>query len=156
FNPAGDKGSADFDVRHRFVTSFNWDIPFARNLSNGVLKAVFDGWAMNGVVSFRTGFPFTVFDTSQADNDGSQAIRPTVIGTLPDTRGDSQSAAGVGGTFNFLDLSSFAPTPSVNGPFTGTLGRNTFRAPWQQNWNISFFRNIPIKEAIRLQFRAEF
>ena len=37
FNPAGDKGNADFDVRHRFVTSFNWDIPFARGLHNGLL-----------------------------------------------------------------------------------------------------------------------
>jgi hypothetical protein len=156
FNPAGDKGDADFDARHRFVTSFNWDIPFARNLNRGVLKAVLDGWAMNGILSFRTGYPFTVFDTSQADNDGSQAIRPTVVGTLPRPSGDSQPASGVGGTFNYLDLSSFAPTQSVNGPFTGTLGRNTFRAPWQQNWSVSFFRNIPIKEAMKLQFRAEF
>jgi hypothetical protein len=156
FNPAADKGDADFDVRHRFVTSFNWDIPFARNLKSGVLKAALDGWAMNGILSFRTGFPFTVFDTGQVDNDGSQAIRPTLIGTLPQPRGDAQPAASAGGTFDYLDLSSLAPTPSVNGPFMGTVGRNTFRAPWQQNWSVSFFRNIPIKEAIRLQFRAEF
>src|SRR5262249_15056074 len=52
FNPAGDKGDADFDVRHRLVTSFNWDIPFARNLNNGVLKAALNGWAMNGIGNF--------------------------------------------------------------------------------------------------------
>jgi len=156
FNPAGDKGDADFDARHRFVTSFNWDIPFARNLSRGLLKAALDGWAMNGVLSFRTGLPFTVFDTGQADNNGQQAIRPLVNGALPSTQGDSQPTPGVGGTFNYLDLSSFGHTLSVNGPFDGTLGRNTFRAPGIQMWNVSFFRNIPITEKMKLQFRAEF
>src|SRR5262249_38775488 len=57
---------------------------------------------------------------------------------------------------NYLDLSSFGHTPSVNGPFDGTLGRNTFRTPGQQSWSVSFFRNIPIKDEVRLQFRAEF
>ena len=156
FNPAGDKGDADFDVRHRFVTSFNWDIPFAHNLKSGVTKAILDGWAVNGILSFRSGYPFTVFDTGQPNNNGSQAIRPTIVGPIPKTMGDAEPTPGVGGTFNYLDLSSFAPTPSVNGPFTGTIGRNTFRAPWQQNWGVSFFRNINIKEAMKLQFRAEF
>ncbi len=156
FNPAGDKGNADFDVRHRFVASFNWDIPFARNLGNRPLKWVLDGWATNGVVSFRTGTPFTVFDTSQADNDGSQAIRPRVVGPLAQTLDSPRPANGAGGTFDFLDLTGLAPTPSVNGPFTDTLGRNTFRAPGLQTWNISFFRNFKITETMKLQFRAEF
>src|SRR5262249_53727192 len=82
FNPSGDKGNADFDVRHRFVASFNWDIPFARGLDKRPLKLLLDGWAMNGVVSFRTGVPFTVFDTGQADNNGQQPVRPRVVGPV--------------------------------------------------------------------------
>jgi len=154
FNPAGDKGDADFDVRHRFVTSFNWDIPFARDLHSHLLKKALNGWAMNGILSFRTGTPFTIFDTGQANNNGQQAIRPTVNGALP-TVGALTPVAGVGGTFNYLDLSSFVSTPSVNGPFIGTLGRNTFRAPGMQSWNASFVRNIAITESKKLQFRAE-
>jgi hypothetical protein len=156
FNPAGDKGDADFDVRHRLVTSFNWDIPFARNLGNGVLKAALDGWAMNGIISFRTGTPFTVFDTGQADNNGQQTIRPTVIGAVPQVLSSPRPVAGAGGTFDYIVLTGLAPTPSVNGPFIGTLGRNTFRAPGLQTWNVSFFRNISLTESKKLQFRAEF
>ena len=70
--------------------------------------------------------------------------------------GDSMPVPGVGGTFNYLNLSAFAPTGSVNGPFIGTLGRNTFRAPGMQSWNVSFARNILITESKKLQFRAEF
>ncbi len=154
FNPAADKGDADFDVRHRFVTSFNWDIPFAKNLNNGMLKTAFDGWAMNGVLSFRTGVPFTVFDTGQADNNGQQAIRPLATGTIPGTT--LSPSADQGGTFDYLDFTGLSPSLSVNGPFIGTLGRNTFRAPGFQTWNVSFFRNIKVTESKRLQFRAEF
>jgi hypothetical protein len=156
FNPSGDKGNADFDVRHRFVASFNWDIPVARYVGNSLLLLLLDGWATNGVVSFRTGVPFTVFDTGQADNDGSQAIRPRVVGPLAQTLDSPRPAPGAGGTFDFLDLTGLARTPSVNGPFTDTLGRNTFRAPGLQTWNISFFRNFKITETMKLQFRAEF
>ncbi|MFN7943878.1 MAG: carboxypeptidase regulatory-like domain-containing protein [Blastocatellia bacterium] len=156
FNPSGDKGNADFDVRHRFVASFNWDIPFARGLGNRSLKWLLDGWATNGVVSFRTGLPFTVFDTGQPDNDGSQAIRPRVVGPLGQTLDSPRPVNGTGGTFDFLDLTGLAHTPSVNGPFTDTLGRNTFRAPGLQTWNLSFFRNFKITETAKLQFRAEF
>lgn len=154
FNPAGDKGDADFDVRHRFVTSFNWDIPFAKNLRRSLWKDLLNGWGMNGILSFRTGTPFTIYDTSQPDNNGQQAIRPTVNGALPSTT--LQPVPGAGGSFLYLDLSSFLPTPSVNGPFIGTLGRNTFRAPGVQSWNVSFFRNINFTESKKLQFRAEF
>ena len=156
FNPAGDKGNADFDVRHRFVASFNWDVPFAHGLSNRPLKWVLDGWATNGVLSFRTGVPFTVFDTGQADNNGSAPIRPRVVGPLAQPLGSPRPVNGTGGTFDFLDLTGLAHTPSVNGPFTDTLGRNTFRAPGLQTWNMSFFRNFKITEAAKLQFRAEF
>jgi hypothetical protein len=156
FNPAADKGDADFDVRHRFVTSFNWDIPFAKNLNKGVLKTALDGWAMNGVLSFRTGVPFTVFDTGQVDNNVQQAIRPLVTGTAPGKLSPLRPSADQGGTFDYLDFTGLSSTPSVNGPFDGTLGRNTFRAPGIQTWNVSFFRNINVTESKRLQFRAEF
>ncbi|MBS1788638.1 MAG: TonB-dependent receptor [Acidobacteria bacterium] len=156
FNPSGDKGNADFDVRHRFVASFIWDVPFAHGLAQSPLKLLLDGWAVNGVASFRTGVPFTVFDTGQPDNDGSQAIRPRVVGPIGQPFGSPRPVNGTGGTFDFLDLTGLAHTPSVNGPFTDTLGRNTFRAPGLQTWNLSFFRNFKLTETAKLQFRAEF
>ncbi len=143
-------------MRHRFVTSFNWDLPLARNVSNGWLKHALDGWAMNGMVSFRTGAPFTVFDTSQANNNGQQPIRPTVTGAVSSVLSSPTPTSGQGGTFDYLVLTGLGPTPSVNGPFIGTLGRNTFRAPGTQMMNVSFFRNVKLTESKKLQLRAEF
>jgi hypothetical protein len=132
FNPSVDKGNADFDMRHRFVAGFNRDVPFARGLGVRQLELLLDGWATNGMVNFRTGVPSTVFDTGQPDNDGSVSIRQRVMGLLAQPLDSQRPASGVNGTFDFLDLTGPAHTPSVNGPFTCTLGRNRFRTPGLQ------------------------
>jgi len=156
FNPAADRGNADFDVRHRFVGSFNWDVPFASHLQNRVLKALLDGYTTNGVVSFRTGYPFTLFDAAPGTpslNNGQNPIRPVLLGPAPQIGPLTPSGPG---TFNYINFgNAFRSTASVNGPFIGTLGRNTFRAPDLQTENISFFRNIKITESKKLELRAE-
>src|ERR1043166_4210534 len=48
YNPSFDYGPADFDVRHRFVSSVIWQVPFAKN-TTGVTKALLDGWAVTGI-----------------------------------------------------------------------------------------------------------
>jgi len=78
------------------------------------------------------------------------------VGPLGQPLDAPRPVGGTGGTFDFLDLMGLAHTPSVNGPFTDTLGRNTFRAPGLQTWNLSFFRNFKLTETAKLQFRAEF
>src|SRR6185369_9420410 len=64
-NPDLDYGSSDFDVRHRFVSSGIWDIPFARD-TEGVAKYLLDGWQITYIYTARTGSPFTVFDCTTA------------------------------------------------------------------------------------------
>lgn len=150
FNPKGDLGASDFDVRHRFVTSFNWDIPFARN-TKGVMNYILDGWSWNGMLTFRTGYPFSVYDILGADNY-SEPVRPTLIGSMPSTHTGGYLGGGVWG---YLPFDNFGPGPSVNGPFIGAIGRNTFRAPGMQTWNMSFFKTFKIAEGKNLQFRGE-
>ena len=63
FNPELDKGDADFDVRHRFVSSGIWDIPFA-NDTEGWAKHVLDGWQITYIYTARTGSPFSVLSSA--------------------------------------------------------------------------------------------
>jgi Carboxypeptidase regulatory-like domain len=67
--PALDKGSADFDARHRVAVSAVWTLPYAKG-THGFVKQVFDGWEVDPIVTARTGNPFTVFDSSSADFGG--------------------------------------------------------------------------------------
>ena len=53
--------------------------------------------------------------------------------------------------------SPFACEVSVNGPFNGSLSRNTFRQPGMYYQDTAVLKNIPLpKEGMKLQFRAEF
>jgi hypothetical protein len=67
--PALDKGSADFDARHRIALSAVWQLPYAKD-THGFVKQVLDGWEVDPLVTARTGNPFTVFDSSTADAGG--------------------------------------------------------------------------------------
>ena len=48
-----------------------------------------------------------------------------------------------------------ARTPPANAPF-GNLGRNAFRTPGLEQWDLAVNKNFRITEGIKLQFRSEF
>jgi hypothetical protein len=62
FNPNLDKGDADFDSRHRLVTSAIWDVPFLKNAHNPVLRQAFGGWSFAPIFNVYSGNPYTMYD----------------------------------------------------------------------------------------------
>ena len=46
-------------------------------------------------------------------------------------------------------------TPPATAPF-GNLGRNAFRAPGLEQWDLAVNKNFRIRESMKLQFRSEF
>ncbi len=65
FNPALDKGNADYDIRHRIIASAIWTIPGFKD-QHGVIGQVLGGWQIAPIVEARTGTPFTVWDCTNA------------------------------------------------------------------------------------------
>src|SRR6185436_11503264 len=96
YDPALDYGYADYDVRHRFVSSVIWQVPYFKNL-DGIGKTLLDGWTITGIFTARTGTPFTIFDGSNANlaNPRLVANGPLRI-NVTDT--------GNGNFFNYIDL----------------------------------------------------
>ena len=54
-----EKGRSDYDIAHRFVLSYTYELPFARNLT-GPAKVLLDGWQILGIHAFNTGNPYTI------------------------------------------------------------------------------------------------
>src|SRR5207245_9745120 len=75
-HPRLDKGDSDFDLRHRIVFSGTWDLSFARNTS-GIGKRALDGSTVAPIISIRTGFPFTLFDCTEAFTTCPRAFQTT-------------------------------------------------------------------------------
>jgi carboxypeptidase family protein len=146
-----DRGLADFDVDHRFVGSFIYDLPFGRGkrfLSSTpkVVDVALGNWQVNGIATFQRGFPYSITAPDLGnvlDTNGAQ--RGSVIGQAYPS-GFTRSIA------EWFNTAAFVQPPA--GVF-GNTGRNILRAPGINSWNLSLFKNFPIKERANLQLRFE-
>lgn len=159
-------GAADFDLRHRFLTSFVWDLPFFK--SNKILG----GWTVNGVVTLQTGTPFTIYDSSNDVNgDGLFSDRAAFYGgagAKPSGYIDHSQSPADGYLANPLTnkgtnpwtgapISVFDTTVAdfVNGasePVDGYMSRNAMYGPGFANTDFSVSKKFRITEGTALTF----
>jgi hypothetical protein len=163
FNPDLDYGYADFDVRHRFSSSFNWQIPFAKNY-HGVAKQLLDGWAITGLIQAQSGGPYSIFDCTNKGQAGQYCPRLVPAGPIPDSASNVPDPA-IANQFIFVDLSNQIPGNGLSGPFdnrsylppfpSDMTKRNQFRGPGYWNVDMAVHKNFRFNERYSLQLRAE-
>ena len=145
FNWRLDYGRANWDIPHRFVASYNYEIPFFSN-ANRFAKAVLGGWQTNGITTVQSGLPFgSVLGVDQA-NVGQGAQRAN-FGSSP-----ISVDCGSGKLVNCVNISGFA----LPAQFTyGNTPRNFLNGPGTVNFDWSVFKNFTITESLKIQFRWE-
>lgn len=176
--PQLDRGNSVYDVRHRLVLNYVWQLP-GQNL-RGVLGAVLGGWSYNGIWAFQTGPHWQPF------NSKSRKFKATNPGFTTAACGSAATffAAGcinVGGDYN-LDsgkndrpnstMASFDPSrklwetgwagasdvPIFSSPClacTSNLGRNSFVGPGSWYADMTLAKNFKITERFNLKFEAQ-
>jgi len=149
-----DYGPADFDVRHRVVASFNYDLPFL----NG--NRWLGGWAVNGIFSWNTGSPIGLFDSLRDPNkDGTRTDRPQFVGSsgvLHSIVGKEQ-IVGTNHAYVYLDPAQFGVVPVPVGSWTNSnLGRNAIPGPMFTNMDLGVSKSFKITETSKLRFDANF
>jgi hypothetical protein len=147
FNWDKDKGLANFNVRHRFVTSFIWDLPFFRG-SKGLERAMLAGWQLNGILTLQTGIPFTVLAGVDRSFSGVGLDHADVLGPVATYNGSSVNSK----LARYFDTTAFA-LPAL-GTF-GTAGRNTLLGPGLENFDAGLSKDFAVRESKRFQFRWE-
>jgi hypothetical protein len=143
-------GLSVFDVRHRFVASVLYELPFGSGkpfLADGVGAAILGGWQLSTIVNVSSGFPRTAYVGTDRSNTGGGQDRPNVVaGQDPNLPADQRS---VNQWFNTAAY-------SLNGLGTfGDAGRNTFYGPGITNVDASIIRNFRLPANKSLQFRLE-
>jgi hypothetical protein len=140
-----DYGNSNWDIRHRFVASYNYELPFFRR-SNAWARALLAHWQINGVTTLQTGTPFRVFSGGDIANTGAADQRPNLI--APAT-----ANCGAGHLTNCFTASAFA----LPAPFTyGNADRNILHGPGLVTTDLSLFKNIHLHgERAVLQLRFE-
>ena len=149
-----DRGNSGHDMRHRFVHSMNYEMPFGKGRKYGAsmgkaLDMVAGGWDMNMIGVIQTGLPFTpVLNASVSNAGGSRPDRfkdgkidnPTIARWYDTSLGTSASGAAWG-------------TPAI---YTfGNSARNALYGPGRVNFDYSVFKNFMLTERCKLQFRTE-
>ena len=151
-NPAdlrSERGRSSFDVHHRFVFSYGYELPFGKGkrfVSNAgsIAQAIIGGWQLQGISSVRGGLPFTVSATGNISNTQS-GDRPDLIAN-PNLAGRERSID------RWFNPDAFRR----QAPFTfGNAGRDIMSTPMQVVLDMSLFKNFVIDERYTLQFRAE-
>jgi hypothetical protein len=147
-------GPSSFDRRHVLNVYYIYDLPFWKD-QNSAIQNIFGGWQISGASFFRTGVPFSVTRTNDIAGvgDGNFGQPYSLVGDPYGGVTNGQFSNGSGNDQNFvLNPAAFvAPAP---GTF-GNVGRNLFRNPGEQQWDIAFFKNFRLPGTQRLQFRAE-
>jgi hypothetical protein len=150
---ASSRGRSAFDLTHNAVIHYVYEIPFGKSL-HGVLGAVLKGWQTNGILSLRSGFPFSVTVPAgdlNTGNDGSP-VRPD---RLKDGRLDNPTRQLWYDPTAFQRVTCNIPSRQDLCHY-GNAGRNILVSPGQRTLDASAFKNFLITERVHVQFRGEF
>ena len=141
---------SSFDLTHNFVVSYSYEIPFSRAFST-LPKRLTQGWSVAGITRFSTGFPVSISQSGDRSLIGSSGTDvPDQVGqvVIQDPRLGGPTRPNL----------YFAKSAFVSGPLGafGNSNRRFFHGPGLNNWDFSLHKDTRIREAMTLQFRAEF
>jgi hypothetical protein len=151
-NLRAERGPAEFDIRHRAVVSYVWELPFGKGrafLKNAspLGELLFGGWNVTGIHTFQSGLGLTVVQTGGGVlNLGSERRgRPNLIG-------DPEGPQTIDRWFN---TAAFTPLDPARGSVFGSSGVGIIRGPGLVNFDFTFAKNFNVTETKYFQFRTE-
>lgn len=145
YNMAAERGRSSFDVRHRAVVSYSYELPFGRG-------KLYGGWQTLGIWTFQSGRPFTVALNPDFDNSNTgRSVLGFGANDRPNVTGNPVLANPT--PERWFNTAAFAIPP--RGTF-GNAGRNILDGPGLQTFNLSLIKNTYFTERVNLQFRSEF
>jgi hypothetical protein len=150
--PNQNRGSSDFDLRNTFSAALTYDIPAPRG--NALTTAILGGWSLDDVIQAWSAPPVNVYYSEFSFLSGAYTeVRPDVVPGVALYLYGAQYPGGKA----FNPAAFVSPPVNANGnPLRqGTLGRNALRGFGAAQWDFAVHRDFPIRDVLKLQFRAE-
>jgi hypothetical protein len=154
YNILADRAVTSYDIPHRFVIGYIYELPFGRGRHfgssvPGAVNWILGGWQFNGITTLQSGTPLAI-----SANNVSGLGNPTER-----ANNNGQSAALTGDIHNRLN--KYFETSDFSQPAAFTLGNtaayiSNLRTQYVNNWDLSLFKEFLPRENIHVQFRAEF
>ena len=152
-NLRAEYGPSEFDVRHRFVASYIWELPFGRGRrwGNGwgpAMDLAFGGWQVSGIHVLQSGLALTATlgGANVVNLGGERRARPNLVGDpeLP------ESERTLARWFNTDAFAAFAVPQAF-----GNAGVGIMRGPGVANFDFTFAKNFQVTDRRSFQFRTE-
>jgi hypothetical protein len=148
-DPRFDRGPCSYNVTNQLKASFVWEIP-STHFGLAAANKVLDGWQANGILTLRSGQPFSVLSGVNNSTSGIGLDRADKIANPDLSRGRSNAQK----AHEFFNTQAF--TANAPGTF-GNSGRDSVAGPGYSDFDFSLARTfkLPVGESQALQFRAE-
>lgn len=152
--------------------NYTYSLPKIPGTNHGLMDRLVNGWRISGTTTFQTGFPVHIADnafgllgTSSATCPGLPMLTvfvacwdaPNVSGPVAITNPRSNATLSYfgAGVFSHVTPPSIGGTGPFNVQTGGNAGRNLFHGPGLNNWDFQLTKEFPIREAMRVELRAE-
>jgi hypothetical protein len=141
-------GNAYYTRRHRFVSTFVYDLPFGRGKKyfGGVSRLAnlaVGGWRVTGVTLAQTGPWLTTFFPSSLSDPS---------GTFPSSRSVSQQV----GIASVARLATCLTRPTVSTSMCGNCGVGVLGGPGTAAFSMSAGKTFALTERFGLRFESQF
>ena len=154
FNLDAERGPAEFDIAHRFVASYVWELPFGRGRKFGndwgrAMDVAFGGWQLSGIHVLQSGLALTATlgGSSVLNLGGERRARPNLVGE-PELPSSERTIAR---WFNTDAFRAFEPGPQA----FGNAGVGIMRGPGFANFDFTLAKNFHVTDNRYFQFRTE-
>lgn len=150
YNRQADYGPSGNDIRHNFVFSTVYELPFGPGrtyLNHGVVSHVVGSWTLGNVTRLYSGPPFSVTtntNSTAAFSSGAQRANVIANPSLPSSQRNAQ---------HWFNTAAFAQPANYQ---FGNASRNLVRGPGYEDLDFSLIRNVTFTEGKFLQVRGEF
>jgi len=138
------RGASGFDVRHRWVTNYLYELPFGPGkkwVTGGVPAVIVGGWQIGGIVTISTGRPFNVGLNTGVNNGAPSWPDRTGDGRLDNPTVDQ-----------WFDYTAFVAPPANT---YGNVARGVLYSPGVTQFDMSFTKSFRVTEQVRVEFRFD-
>jgi len=173
YNFRASKGLSTFDMRHNFVLSYSYNVPFEKlaRAKTGPLRKFLEGWQASGITRFTTGFPVGLYNSGDWSLCGCGGVDyPNWTGQPVQFANPRSSSAHTWFVENYTKDVAGNPVPTSpfwseagHDPYLnpimgvpGNANRRFFTGPGLNNWDFALHKMTHVTEGTSLEFRAEF